>query len=889
MSRDPDDRLPASGGAGSPPTVDLGAQLLESAPLVIVELGSDWQIRYANPFTEELTGWGVEELRGRDWLSTFVPEREHDRMRGLFRMAITGASPRVEISPIVTRSGEERLIEWNHRSRAPGVLAIGTDVTMRVRADELHRRTREELEATLAAIPDLLFEVDEDGRLLDFRAKRREQLAVPPEDFIGRTFHDVLPVAAADACLAAIREASRHGFGLGPTYMLEMPDGEMWFEPSAARKAEGPAERATFVLLVRDVTARMRVEAANATLMDSLRQRDGLLRAVLDAGPVAIFAHDLDGRFTFASGSALSLIGLSPGDLLGQSAFDLYAHIPGLVERLRGALAGETVTTKAKFGSMSFDVTYTPLVDSTGQIAGAFSLAVDVSERVRAQEATRQSEERLREAQRIGRMGSLDMNLSDNTVLISDETRILFGLSVGDKQPSLEELLSRVHPDDRDRVTRSLEAAVGGIAKHDLEHRMVRPDGSEVHVRATAELIPAQDGRPARLIGTVHDITALKRAYEALRQSEDLFRATFDGAAVGLMLTRGIVPLRVNDAFARVLGYTSEELAQLGSDAQSEINFPEDRESAHVLASDVMAGRRAGFLAEKRYRHKDGSEVWAHVSATKIPGANEGPPDSLVQIVDITARKQAEDAVRQLNATLEQRVAERTALLEATNKELETFTYTVSHDLKAPLRGIDGYSQLLMADHAKSLDEEGRSFLATIRAAAKQMNQLIEDLLLYSRVERSEQRPVPVDVGALVDTLLAEHAGEIKRRGVTVLAATASGTIKADRAALALAVRNLVDNALKFTKDVSAPTLEIGGRRDASVFLLWVRDNGVGFDMRFHDRLFQVFQRLHRAEEYPGTGVGLAIVEKAMNRMGGRVWAESEPGRGTTFFLEIPQ
>ncbi len=247
-----------------------------------------------------------------------------------------------------------------------------------------------------------------------------------------------------------------------------------------------------------------------------------------------------------------------------------------------------------------------------------------------------------------------------------------------------------------------------------------------------------------------------------------------------------------------------------------------------------------------------------------------------------------------MNTTLEERVAQRTSELQAKNRELETFTYSVSHDLKAPLRGIDGYTRLLLEDHADQFNEEALGFLKIIRSAAQQMHQLINDLLEYSRLEQRKVETTLVEPRKIVREVVAERSDELLKRQVSVVIDLPPGEVRAEEEGMRQALRNILDNALKFTQLVEHPKIAIGGKDDGGFspggkYTLWVQDNGIGFDMQYHDRIFEMFQRLNRAEQYPGTGIGLTLVSKVMQRVGGRVWAESAPGAGATFFLELPK
>jgi len=251
-------------------------------------------------------------------------------------------------------------------------------------------------------------------------------------------------------------------------------------------------------------------------------------------------------------------------------------------------------------------------------------------------------------------------------------------------------------------------------------------------------------------------------------------------------------------------------------------------------------------------------------------------------------RQTAEEEIRALNADLEARVQTRTAELERSNQELEAFSYSVSHDLRAPLRAIDGFGRILSEEYQTRLDAEGQRVLAVITSETRRMGHLVDDLLSFSRIGRQKTEPSVVDMTALAESVFQEHAARATGRNLQLALAPLQAA-RGDRAMLRVALGNLVANAIKFTTPKDPAVIEIGSRRDPDQTVYWVRDNGVGFDMRYSAKLFGMFQRLHSSEEFEGTGVGLALVHRIVQRHDGRAWAESEPGKGATFYFSLPK
>jgi PAS domain S-box-containing protein len=438
-------------------------------------------------------------------------------------------------------------------------------------------------------------------------------------------------------------------------------------------------------------------------------------------------------------------------------------------------------------------------------------------------------------------------------------------------------------PEDGARVLAQLEAErrarPGRRLKGVVEYRFLTKSGEVRWLRDTYTQILAEDGTLEAIVGVAWDITAERRADEELRREQALVEAILRN-----------LPFEVwaRDVDGRII-LQSEVSRTMWGDLMGKA-FDVAEVPADVVAGWKERSRRAlaGELVVHDWRHlAQGVEHIVH--GVLAPIRQDGRIIGTIGAnIDVTGLKRAEDEIRLLNASLEVRVAERTAELSASNRELEAFAYSVSHDLRAPLRALAGFSQVVLDDYGARLDDEGRELLGRIQAAAVRMARLIDDLLELSRVARVELRRSEVDVSALARKAIAELRELSPGRAVDVR--IADGLVAdGDPRLLGIVVENLLSNAWKFTAKTPDAAIEVGRELGADgLAWLYVRDNGVGFDMRFVDKIFGAFQRLHGVQEFPGTGIGLATAQRIIERHGGAIRAEAAPGKGATLYFRVP-
>ncbi len=415
-----------------------------------------------------------------------------------------------------------------------------------------------------------------------------------------------------------------------------------------------------------------------------------------------------------------------------------------------------------------------------------------------------------------------------------------------------------------------------GVWRGEIWNR--RKNGQVYPEWLTVTAVKDDNGAVTHYVGTLIDISERKQTEEKLRR----FRAAMDATedAIFLVDRASMRFIDVNNAACRMLRLTREEVFALGPDGM--LSTP--REELESTYDSVIAGGAGTEPLEMLWKHKDGTQAWVELRRRAQPSAEGWTIVSVGR--DVTERKRQENELRRLNDELEQRVEQRTHALHVANRELESFSYSVSHDLRAPLRAINGFSRMIDDEHAGKLDESGRDLFRRVSAAAERMGHLIEDLLKLSRISRQEARMGPVDLSALVQEVAEElQAGDPGRRVEWQIAPQVQ--VNGDAGLLRVVLQNLLGNAWKYSSKREAARIEFGMAEQDGLPVYFVRDNGAGFDMAYAEKLFGAFQRLHSPEEFPGNGIGLATVTRIIHRHGGEIWAEGKVDEGACFYFSL--
>lgn len=618
-----------------------------------------------------------------------------------------------------------------------------------------------------------------------------------------------------------------------------------------------------------------------------LKTNEERFRSIVEGAPDPIFIQ-ADRKFVYVNNTAIKLFrAQNVDDLIGREVLELvHPKCQSVVEKRMRRINVERLPVKEVIelrfltldGKDIWVETAAQPIEFEGKPAGLVFVR-DITNRKRTAEALSYHEYLLKEMGRIAKIGGWEFDPLTGKGTWTEEVARIHGLGP-DEETSADVGISFYKNESRERIEAAISEALEKHIPYDLELELELKDGTHKWVHTFGHPVVI-DGKVTKLRGSFQDITQRKLAEKALRESEQRYRAFFENSLDAMILS---VPtgeiLEVNQATCQLLGYSEDELKSLTRD---DIVDQNDENLKPFLDKRASTGIAVG---EIRFVRKDGTLIDTELSSAIFLDGNDQPKSSLI-IRDISARKANEQRINQLNTELEQKIEERTAQLKAVNKDLEAFAYSVSHDLRAPLRSINGLTQIFEDNYAEIMDEEGKRLTSRIRVNASKMSTLIEDLLAFSKASTSEIRKSRVDMNKLVESAINEIADKGPLDNIQFNLADIPET-EGDPTLLKQVWINLLSNAVKFSSRKERPLIDVSGHQQGNKNFYRVKDNGAGFDMRYSDKIFGAFQRLHSEQEFQGTGAGLAIVHRIILKHGGNIWAEGEEGKGATFTFCLP-
>ena len=852
-------------------------------PYPVLRASREGILLYANPASADLLrSWHCAEGESLSpaWLDSI-------------QACLDANLPREEVS-----AGGERIFSLTLAPVKEGdyVNLYGLDITERQRVEEALRESEDKFKYVFdhsvigKSITLPSGEISVNKAFCDMLGYTQEELQSQKWPDITHPGDIELTQKAIDSLLSGEKESLRFN-----KRYIHKNGSVVWTDASTSLRRDKAGQPLYFVTAISDITERKQAEEA-------LAAERALLRTIVDILPALVYAKDTACRKILANHVDLEYMGASTeAEALGTTDFDFYpqdmaarfyARDQGIIQTGKPLIDYEHSIIKADGQQRWLLTSKVPLRDSAGQVIGLVGVGLDITERKQAEEEIRASEERYR-----GLFENMIEGYAYCQMIFEDgEAQDWVYLAVNDAFETLTGL--------KDVTGKRVSTVIPGIRETDAGLLDIyarvsltgQPEKFEIFVQALKMWFSVSVYSPEKeyFVAVFDVITARKQAEEEIRQlnaelEQRVLERTaelndlYNRAPCGYhSLDRDGVFVRINDTELDWLGYTREEV--VGKMKAPDLFTPA---SVETFQKNFPVFKERGWLEnlELDMVRKDGSILFVLLNATVVTDQNGRYLLSRSTMIDYTARKRAEMALQQSQAKL-----------EAANKELEAFSYSVSHDLRAPLRGIDGWSLALLEDYYDQLDAPARQYLDRVRSEAQRMGQLIDALLQLSRVSRAEMQKSLVNLTTLAQTIVTRLQATQPEHQVEAVIQPGL-TAQGDATLLEIVLTNLLGNAWKFSgarqpariEFGRLPTLSSPTEEDKEKVVYFVRDNGVGFDMAYAKKLFGAFQRMHKASQFPGTGIGLATVQRIIHRHGGRVWAEAQVDRGATFYFTLEE
>jgi len=840
----------------------------------------NFRIVFANARSAEMFGYSVEEANGRT-VEELLPPKEVKVLSEWYARRLRGEAVPQQYETTLTRNdGTTVTVEFGAKrvyyAGRPAVSVVIRDITKRRQMEEALRESEAKYRDVVERANDVVAIV-QDTIIRYINNRSSEMLGYPPKQMIGTPMMEYVHPDELQRLISRYerRIAGEHVESIYETALLHRDGSRVDIEINVGLITyEGrPAE----LIIVRDITESRK---SRETLRKSEEHYSSLVRSLTDA------VFKLSGKvITWCNDRVEEIYGYKTDELIGKETTLLFpegVNNSKFIEEVAGAINKQgyfrgTHRVKRKDGSL-VDVEYTiSQIEDTEPIE-LISVARNITERKRIEEALRQSEEKFRNVLDNSQDMIYSLNLQTGRYeYVSPSSARILGYTPEEAiQQSLEETRATIHPEDLQRLDNNIIELIAskGAADSRVRYRVKHKELGYRWMSDSRSVIYDEGNIPVAIVGSLRDINEIKLAEEALRQREQayliLLESTHDSILVVDAETLKIV--YGNRRASLMFGFDPVLHDGVGVNLLDFIH-PEDREIAIKGFMEDLYQRERRQRYDVRTKTKDGREIWVSALATRIEF--QGRVAVLLSLKDVTATKQAEEKLKQTMAELVR-----------SNTELERFAYVASHDLQEPLRMVASYTQLLARRYKGKLDSDADEFIGYAVDGATRMQQLISALLDYSRVSTRSKPFGPTSCEESLNQAIANLQASIKEKDA-VITHDQLPTVMADATQMVQLFQNLVGNAIKFHSE-KKPEVHVRAERNSTEWIFSVRDNGIGIDPQNFDRIFVIFQRLHGRGEYPGTGIGLAICKKIVERHKGRIWVESQPGKGATFYFTIP-